>query len=86
VVISILLLSKPSFFLDLLPSLLAEALAGGSTPVNAGWGLLFVDILLAFLAFHPHFIRENLDLSAAVRALVQRDSQISHILSGAMYH
>jgi hypothetical protein len=55
------------------PPLLAQALAGGGAPLDAGGYLLLIDVVLAFGAPHPHLVGEDFDLIAAVRALMYRN-------------
>jgi hypothetical protein len=69
-----------------LPSLVAKALPGRSTPVNTGGSFLLVHVLAALLTFCSELIGENLHLGAASRAPVERDPQISHILTGTLCH
>jgi len=53
------------------PPLFAKALAGGSTPVDAGRNFLFVDHLSALAALHSQFVGEYFHLGTAARTLMQ---------------
>jgi hypothetical protein len=66
-----------------LPAFFTQALPRRGTPFDTGRRLFLVDISAAFPALYAELIGEHLHFSAAIRAFIQRRTQIPDILTGA---